>query len=164
MKFPARCSSEAKVDVSYEERERGSEESFKHPLYIPPWREVRRNTQLHRSCLSCTTQRSIEDDSIGEIPANARIVARQTIPRRGARSSSWKMAGQRRLLIFRRGASHSRNETSDSFLPGRPGRSSFAGGMAPPLKRILLACPARQRPLLPRRHSPDTRRFLGFCA
>lgn len=65
----------------------------------------------------------------------------------------------RRLLMFE--VSHSKNEASNSFLRGkwsvlvrwRNGSSA---------KRIL-ACPGRQRPLLPSRHSPDTRRFLRFC-
>lgn len=70
---------QAKVDVSYEEREReggGSQVSFKRPLYIPPYRSTEEYSTSSVLPFVSTTQRSsIEDDSIGEIPANACIVA-----------------------------------------------------------------------------------------
>ena len=114
--------------------------------------------------MSTTQRSSIEDDSIGE-NSSERAHSREA-NNSAPRCSIFHVEDGRppKIVDPGWGASLSTN-LGVGFVSARPGKSSFAGvETAPPLKRILLACPGRQRPLLPRRHSSDTRRFLGFCA
>lgn len=65
----------------------------------------------------------------------------------------------RRLLILEEGEARRTIRGTNSFLPSNGSvlvrrRNGLRGS-----SRVL----ARQRPLLPSRHSPDTKRFLRFC-